>query len=132
MQVDGSSVELFNPTYLQYASQISIINSGTVAVLPAQRILQVSSATTTGGIVDEVQYDASGGSAIVTLPSASSFPGKLIRIIKTDNSGNGVAVLPPTGSGQLINGAASYSITSQYGYVQLRSTGANWLIVGKS
>ena len=132
MQVSGSSVELFNPTYLQYTSQISIVNGGTVVVLPAQRILQVSSPTTTGGIVDEVQYDASGGSAVVTLPYASGFPGKLIRIVKTDNSGSGVAVFPPAGSGQLINGASSYSIRSQYGYVQLRSTGANWIIVGKS
>lgn len=132
MQVDGSSVELFNPTYLQYTSQISIINSGTVVVLPAQRILQVSSATITGGIVDEVQYDASGGSAVVTLPSASSFPGKLIRVVKTDSSGNSVAVLTASDSGQLINGASSYSLTSQYSFVQLRSTGANWLIVGKS
>ena len=130
LNVDGGSVELFNPTFLQYTSQILLANSATVRVLPAERILQVNAATSPGGIVDEVQYDASTGSAIVTLPSASSFPGKVIRIIKTDSTSNGIGIFPA--AGQSINGATSYSLTAQYSFVQLRSTGSNWLVIGKS
>src|SRR5690606_29611632 len=94
LNVDASSVELFNPNFLRYSSQISLANSGNVLVLPGQRVLQVTAATTPGGIVDEVQYNASSGSAVITLPSAVSYPGKLIRIVKTDSSANGVGIFP--------------------------------------
>lgn len=132
LNVDASSIELFNPEFQRYASQISVSNGGTITVLQGQRILQVNNSVTPGGIADEVQYNATSGSAIVTLPSASSYPGKLLRIVKTDNSVNGVGIFPASGSGQLINGSASYSLTSQYQAVQLRSTGANWIVVAKS
>lgn len=132
LNVDASSVELFNPNFLRYSSQISLANSGNVLVLPGQRVLQVTAATTPGGIVDEVQYNASSGSAVITLPSAVSYPGKLIRIVKTDSSANGVGIFPASGSGQLINGAASLSLTTQYQAAQLRSTGANWIVVARS
>lgn len=68
----------------------------------------------------------------MTLPPAADFPGKLVRVIKTDNTTNGVAIIVTSGSGNTINGAASYSLTAQYAFVYLRSTGNNWIIVGKS
>ncbi|HGG8961039.1 TPA: hypothetical protein ACOEL9_000494 [Enterobacter hormaechei subsp. xiangfangensis] len=103
---------------------------GTVSVVPGLRVRQVTSATIADGLDDEIQYNAASGGAIVTLPGANRFPGKLIRIIKRDASANGVGVFPASGSGQTINGAASYSLTTQFAFVQLRSDGSNWIIVG--
>lgn len=132
LSTDASSIELFNPIILRYAGQITPLNGGTVTVMPGQRVLQVSSATTPGGIADEVQYNALSAVGNVILPSASSYPSKLIRVVKTDSSSNIVGIYPATGSGQLINGSSFYNLTSQYQSVQLRSTGANWIIVSKS
>lgn len=130
LAIDNSTVEAFNIDYSGYASQATISNGGSITVIPANRVRQVSSASFVGVFDDEIQYNATSGGANVTLPSASNCPGKVIRIIKTDSSSNGVAILPA--SGNSINGASSYSLTAQYSFVQLRSTGSNWLIIGKS
>ncbi|MBT1727768.1 hypothetical protein [Enterobacter quasimori] len=132
LSTDASSIELFNPIILRYTGQITPLNGGTVTVMPGQRVLQVSSTTTPGGIADEVQYNAISAVGNVILPSASSYPSKLIRVVKTDSSSNIVGIYPATGSGQLINGSSFYNLISQYQSVQLRSTGANWIIVSKS
>lgn len=132
LSIDNSTVEVFNIDYSGYASQATISNGGSISVIPANRVRQITSAAFVGVFDDEIQYNAASGGANVSLPSATNCPGKVIRIIKTDSSANGVAILPSSGSGQTINGAASYSLTSQFAFVQLRSTGANWLIVGKS
>ena len=131
-RVDNADFEIQNLKYSGYTAQFDNLNNGTVNVVPGLRVRQVTSATIAGGLDDEIQYNAASGGAIVTLPAANRFPGKLIRIIKTDASANGVGVFPASGSGQTINGAASYSLTTQFSYVQLRSTGENWIIVGKS
>lgn len=130
LAIDNSTVEVFNIDYSGYASQATISNGGSISVIPANRVRQVSSASFVGVFDDEIQYNATSGGANVTLPSATNCPGKVIRIIKTDSSSNGVAILPA--SGNAINGASSYSLTAQYSFVQLRSTGANWIIIGKS
>ncbi|HFI7897991.1 TPA: hypothetical protein ACGSFL_000449 [Escherichia coli] len=129
LAIDNSTVEAFNIDYSGYASQATISNGGSITVIPANRVRQVSSASFVGVFDDEIQYNATSGGANVTLPSASNCPGKVIRIIKTDSSSNGVAILPA--SGNSINGASSYSLAAQYSFVQLRSTGSNWLIIGK-
>ncbi|MED5742454.1 phage tail fiber protein [Enterobacter hormaechei] len=131
-RVDNADFEIQNLKYSGYTAQFDNLNNGTVSVVPGLRVRQVTSATIAGGLDDEIQYNAASGSAIVTLPAANRFPGKLIRIIKTDASANGVGVFPASGSGQTINGSASYSLTSQFSFVHLRSDGSNWIIVGKS
>lgn len=130
-RVDNADFEIQNLKYSGYTAQFDNLNNGAVFVVPGLRVRQVTSSTIAGGLDDEIQYNAASGSAIVTLPAANRFPGKLIRIIKTDASANGVGVFPASGSGQTINGSSSYSLTTQFSFVQLRSDGSNWLIVGK-
>lgn len=128
----GSNIEVFNISYSGYTSQ-SIRTSSSVKCLPANAVRQVSTVTNFVGIFDdEIQCNASAGASTVTLLPASDCPGKLIRVVKTDSSANGIQIAPASGSGNTINGAGSYSLTAQYAFVYLRSTGNNWVIVGKS
>ncbi|EKS6647458.1 hypothetical protein QCD57_001226 [Enterobacter hormaechei] len=66
------------------------------------------------------------------ITSGNLCPAKLVRVIKTNSTANGIQIVPASGSGNAINGAGSYSLTAQYAFVYLRSTGNNWVIVGKS
>ncbi|MDV5637182.1 tail fiber/spike domain-containing protein [Enterobacter hormaechei] len=132
ISVDAASCEVRNIDYRRYSSQTARTNGGTINCIPSNRVQQVSSQAFAGIFDDELQYNAASGLATVILPPASDCPAKLIRVIKTDSTSNGIQIIPASGSGNTINGAASYSLTSQYAFVQLRSTGNNWIIVGKS
>ncbi|WP_350363792.1 hypothetical protein [Enterobacter hormaechei] len=128
----SSNVEVFNINYSGYTSQ-SIRTSSTVKCIPANSVRQLSTVTNFLGVFDdEIQCNASTGATTVTLLPASDCPAKLVRIVKTDGTANGVQIVPASGSGNTINGAGSYSLTAQYAFVYLRSTGNNWIIVGKS
>lgn len=72
-----------------------------------------------------VLVNASSGSVIVNLLPAAACTGQEFDIIKMDSSGNG-AVITPTGS-ELINGSASYSLTTQYQSTRIRSTGTGYV-----
>lgn len=128
----SSNVEVFNINYSGYTSQ-SIRTSSTVKCIPANSVRQLSTVTNFLGVFDdEIQCNASTGATTVTLLPAADCPAKLVRIVKTDGTANGVQIVPASGSGNTINGAGSYSLTAQYAFVNLRSTGNNWIIVGKS
>ena len=77
-----------------------------------------------------VAVDCSGGVKIITLPTAVDREGRVYIIKKVDSSGNAVTVTPS--GGQTIDGAANYSLASQYKYVSLISNGANWLVIGNN
>ncbi|HCW2960546.1 hypothetical protein HUC53_06555 [Escherichia coli] len=132
ISVDAASCEVRNIDYRRYTSQTVRTSGGSINCIPSNRVRQVSSAAFAGIFDDELQYNASSGTASVTLPPAADCPGKLIRVIKTDSTTNGVAIFVTSGSGNTINGASSYSLNTQYAFVYLRSTGNNWLVVGKS
>jgi hypothetical protein len=76
--------------------------------------------------------DASGGNVIITLPAASSAFGNTMGITykfqRTDNSGNTVTI--QRAGSDTINGATSFTLTTQYGVKQLQctstSTWAQW------
>lgn len=70
---------------------------------------------------------ASGGVRTMTLPTASGIGGKTLEVIKSDSSGNTVTVA--TTNSETINGASTYSLTTQYQFVKVVSDGTNWLIV---
>lgn len=62
------------------------------------------------------------------MPTASGIAGREYTIILT---ASGTGTVATTG-GETINGASTYSLTSQYTYVTVKSDGSNWLITNKS
>lgn len=67
--------------------------------------------------------DATSGAVTVNLPLASRDDGETYFIKKIDSSGNAVTVT--ANSGDLIDGAATYPLATQYDWVMLVSTGSH-------
>lgn len=98
-----------------------------VSVNTGQRT--ISASTTLSGTTDHtILVNASGGAVIPTLPAANSVPaGKTYIIKKIDASANAVTI---TAAGaDLIDGAATKAITTQYTVLRIESDGvSNWWI----
>ena len=85
---------------------------------------------TTGFTVSKrtTRVNATGGAVTATLPTATSAAGKHFTIKKIDASGNAVTV---DGDGaETIDGAATYSLATQYKSVTVASNGTSWDIIG--
>jgi hypothetical protein len=63
----------------------------------------------------------------VLLPSAASASGQQYRVKKIDNTANAVTL--STTSSQLIDGALTFSLPTQYYSVMVQSDGSNWWIL---
>lgn len=74
-----------------------------------------------------ITADATGGSIVLTLPSAASNLGHWY-VFKRLNSGANTVTIQPTLS-QTIDGAANKVLTSQYEVVRIISNGTNWYII---
>jgi DUF4097 and DUF4098 domain-containing protein YvlB len=86
----------------------------------------VSAGTTLDGTHHDVNVDATAGAVTITLPTAVGITGRRYWIRKLDSSANAVVV---DGDGsETINGALTYSLTSQYATVEVESNGANWMV----
>lgn len=68
--------------------------------------------------------DAIDGEITVNLPSAQNRNGKIFEIIKTDSSSDIIYI--DGFDSELINGAASHSLTSQYDKLVIVSNGVEW------
>jgi collagen type VII alpha len=77
-----------------------------------------------------ITASASSGAATMTLPTAVGTAGREYTIKKTDSSTNAVTVA--TTSSQTIDGASTYSLSTQYQSVSIVSDGANWNIIQKA
>jgi hypothetical protein len=84
--------------------------TGTYAILPADGL---------------VSLDATSAAFTATLPSASTNPGMVVRVIKVDVSANAATIA--TVSSQTINGAATLSLAAQWDGKTLVSDGTNWV-----
>lgn len=94
----------------------------------------VVSATTTYTVLTDDSYivrcDATGAAFTVNLPAVSGLSGLQVTIKKTDSSANAVTV---DGSGaETIDGAATYSLATQYKHVTLVCNGTSWDIIGSN
>ena len=86
--------------------------------------------TSTGGVAaDLVLADASGGAITCNLPLAHDWQDRVLRVKKTDSSGNAVT-LAASGS-ETIDGSASVSISAQNVCLQAMSDGTAWYVVGE-
>jgi phage gp45-like len=80
--------------------------------------------TTTSDFVIE----ASSGTFQINLISAVGITGQVF-IIKNSNSGT----ITIDGNGaETIDGAATYTLSAQYKYVQIMSNGSNWIVIGNN
>ena len=91
----------------------------------AYDIINVSSAET--AFADLVLADASGGGFSLTLPEAGFWNDRVLRIKKTDATGNAVTIA--AAGSETIDGASSVAINTQYHCRQFMSDGQNWHIV---
>jgi hypothetical protein len=76
-----------------------------------------------------VTGDATSAAFTVTLPTAVGITGRIYTVKKIDSSANAVTV--GTTSGQTIDGAATYVLSTRWQFVAVVSNGANWIIVAK-
>lgn len=74
-----------------------------------------------------VLVDASGGARTITLPLASSCPGRTYTVKKVDSSANTVTV--QRSGTDTIDGAASYTLVAQYNFVTLVNNSSNWWVI---
>lgn len=70
------------------------------------------------------------GAVTMNLPTAAGITGRIYILKKTSAAGNNVTVAGYNGT-ETIDGATTYTITSQYSYLMIQSDGANWYILTK-
>lgn len=87
------------------------------------RVQTITASTILTGTEDVILANCATGSITITLPSAVSFPGKIIEITKTETSANNMVI---SGS-QLINGMSSLTLNQAYSPLRLKSTGSAWI-----
>jgi hypothetical protein len=98
----------------------------TTAVTSERAITSISTNTTLNKTHDIVKVTAAGAHITITLPGASSCPGKTYTIKRTDNSKNTCTV-----AGK-IDGAPSFNLSAQYKYITVISNGVDWDIIGNN
>jgi len=86
----------------------------------------VTSTTDAPSNIGVLLVDASGGAVTVTLPDADESRGKWYTIKKVDSGGGYVKIY----SDDLIDGDADVTITLQYDFVSVISSGATWYVIG--
>lgn len=76
--------------------------------------------------------DATSGAITVNLPAASGggMQGRTYIIKKTDASGNAVTI--DGNVSELIDGAATYPLNTQFKYVKIICDGSNWHVIGNN
>jgi len=91
----------------------------------------VVSVTTAHTASDEgvILADATAGNLTISLPQASTVPGHIYKIKKTDSNTNKVTI-DPNGA-ETIDGSSTFDLISQYDVIELVSDGSGFLIVSK-
>lgn len=74
-----------------------------------------------------VLANATGGAMLLTLPVASTLPGQIYVLKKTDSSANAVTI--GCSGGESIDGAATQTLAIQYASLMVQSDGSNWIII---
>jgi hypothetical protein len=90
--------------------------------------MEVTNVTSNVTIAHEIVLCSAGTDTMaVTLLPASKFEDRTMRIKKIDSGAGPVLIVPQ--AGELIDGASTYTIASQYICLQVVSDGARWWIV---
>jgi len=101
--------------------------NGTTTLVDGQNVRTISTSLTLDAKHRTANVDATGASRTITLPLASTARNRIYVIKKSDVSANTVVV---TRSGaNTIDGATTYTLTTQYQSVRVQSDGTNWVII---
>ncbi len=100
-----------------------IIGGGAVSA----NIRQVTSSPTLAADDHTLLCDATGGAITVALPSAASSAKRILTIKKVDAGINAVTI-DPNGA-ELIDGAASLSLLTQWQAIMIQCDGAAWFVI---
>ena len=100
-----------------------IIGGGAVSA----NIRQVTSSPTLAADDHTLLCDATGGAITVALPSAASSAKRILAIKKVDAGINAVTI-DPNGA-ELIDGAASLSLLTQWQAIMIQCDGAAWFVI---
>lgn len=90
----------------------------------------IAASTNTGDSKTLFLCDATGGAIVGTLPAAASCTGMTLGFLKTDNSANTLTVA--ANGAELIDGANTFVISSQYGYIVISCDGTKWYIISQT
>ena len=112
------------------SSVLQFSNNGTTFYnIPAATVNSVVQSETSNYTIqitdDVVLANASGGAFSLTLPTASGNSGKLLHLMKTDQSANAVTIV---GS---VSGASSPTLTNYLQEVEIISDGTIWNLLGQ-
>ena len=88
----------------------------------------VSTATSLTADEHHSTIDVTATGQTITLPTAVGLIGRSYTI-KLSGAGTGTVA---TTSSQTIDGSTTYSLLAQYKYVTVKSTGANWIVIGNN
>lgn len=77
---------------------------------------------------DVISVDASGGSWTLSLPAASTVTGKVLYIVRTDQTLANAVTIDPN-STETINGSTTRKLATRYESYTIQSDGSNWLIL---
>ena len=97
-------------------------------IVSARRAISAISASLTGVVQTAYLCDSSGGAFTVTMPAAHA-AGDTILVKDSGGASQTNAITLATADADTIDGAASDSLQSNYGAVELISDGTNWFIV---
>lgn len=129
----GASGNPTQTTDLQQWQTYNGTTATTVAAIGARGALQLPYTSVSGNTtLDYSHYTvAVSATATITLPAASttaSAAGVTGRIYNIKNTGTGTVTIARSGS-DLIDGAASIILSSQYQSVTIQSTGTGWIVL---
>ena len=120
--VDDTTVELDNTNG---AGAVRVKDAGITEAKRSRVVVTDTGSITTMLSTEDVSLvDASITAVTFTLAAHSS--GKVVRVKKTDSSGNTVTISGATGN---IDGASNYILYSQYESVTLISDGTDWWVI---
>lgn len=119
IKIDSSAdvtIETISEVYYKVDVASSALTIASVSSTPY-------SASSTGKLL---LVNSAGENIIVDLLSAATHGGEVIEIFKT--SASNTVTVTPDGS-ETINGAATFVLTDNYGFVKIRSDGTNWAVL---
>lgn len=74
--------------------------------------------------------DTSGGARTITLPASTNQGGRIFIVMDSSGDAGTNAITVNTTGGETINGAATASISDDYGALILQTDASNWFIIG--
>lgn len=107
---------------------VGALTANTVITKALNRTVTAISTAYTATAADGVIIESgSSGSVTVTLPPASTSNGMMLTVMRTSASNS---VVVDGNASETINGAATKTITTQYGCVHIYCDGTQWLMFG--